>query len=119
MWKYEDNRFQSKSSSSYLSVWLGFSIQHTYSNSNFQTTEVGHHGMLRITYDVEECEGSHDVVCIKGIFVQVEKDGEVEETAIYSDNSLSVWINDELVSSVCTRYFISSYYLIVIDMFAK
>ena len=69
-------------------------------------SEVGHHGDLSILYESEECEDGRGVVCIKSVLVRMQKDNEVEEVAIYNDQSVSAWENGELVSSVRTGFLV-------------
>ena len=46
---------------------------------------MGNHGYLRITYYLEDCEGSQGIVCIKSVRVHFEKNGEQESVTLKDD----------------------------------
>jgi len=68
--------------------------------SCLQLTEVGQKGQLRISYEVEECEGSRGIVCIKAITVSFKRDGNSEILTVYNDASLD--FNGSPVTAVST-----------------
>ena len=78
-----------------------------------QLTEVGHKGELRITYEVEECEGSKGVVCIKGVTVSYKRDDEVEILSVFNDASMD--FNGSPVSAVSIIHLLGVFIFIIYD----
>ena len=50
-----------------------------------QLKEVGHHGFLRITYEVEDCEGGQGIICPRSVRVHFDLDGLKETVHLEED----------------------------------
>ena len=50
-----------------------------------QLWDVGSHGYLRVTYEVEECEGGQGIMCTKSVRIYFLKDSEDESVHLKDD----------------------------------